>query len=210
MTTLIVMTRLPREGRNKSRLIPALDAAGATAFHDRLARHTFAVASSFCSAGNNRKLMIHIEGGTPAEARDWLGDDTLNCHEQPDGDLGKRMDTATTDAFAAGAEKVIVIGTDCPSLDEATIADAERKLDGHDLVFGPALDGGYYLIGLRQPCPEVFESIPWGGDGVLAASLGAARNHGRDTALLQPLADVDRPEDIPAAEEALSRPPGGC
>lgn len=208
MTALIVMTRLPREGRNKTRLIPELGAAGATAFHDRLARHTIAIASFFCAGENNRRLQIHIEGGSPAEARDWLGDHTLDCREQPDGDLGKRMEKAVTEAFAGGAGKVIVIGTDCPSLDEATLDEAERLLDGHDLVFGPALDGGYYLIGLREPCPGVFANIPWGGDGVLAASLEAARAAGRKTALLRPLADVDRPEDIIAAEESLSRPPG--
>ena len=203
MTTLLVMTRLPREGRNKTRLIPALGAAGATAFHDRLARHAVALASSFCTVENNRKLMIHIEGGTSAKARDWLGDHTLNFREQSDGDLGKRMETAATEAFAGGAEKVIVIGSDCPSLDESTLSEAERRLDGHDLVFGPALDGGYYLIGLRKPCPEVFANIPWGGVSVLAASLEAARVHNRDTALLQPLADVDLPEDLPAAMAAL-------
>lgn len=203
MLTLIVMTRLPQEGRNKTRLIPVLGAKGAMEFHDRLARHSIAVASDFCRMGNVRRLRICIEGGTPAEGRSWLGD--LDIHEQSDGDLGTRMRIAAEEAFADGAERVVIIGTDCPSLDESILSCAERMLAHNDLVFGPALDGGYYLIGLAKPVRVVFESISWGGSEVLAQSLQAAQSEGLKTALLIPLPDVDVPEDIPAALEALGQ-----
>lgn len=201
MLTLIVMTRLPREGRNKTRLIPALGAKGAMEFHDRLARHTMARASGFCSSGKGRRLVVCIEGGTPAEGRSWLSD--LDFRVQADGDLGARMQIAAEEAFADGVDKVIIIGTDCPSLDESILSYAESLLAHNDLVFGPALDGGYYLIALAKPLRAVFESIPWGGSDVLEKSLQAAEGEGLKAALLAALPDVDLPEDIPAALEGL-------
>jgi uncharacterized protein len=203
MLTLIVMTRLPCEGRNKTRLIPALGARGAMEFHDRLARHAITAASDFCRMGNVRRLRVCIEGGTPAEGRSWLGDDDLDIRAQADGDLGTRMRIAAEEAFADGAEGVVIIGTDCPSLDESILSCAEGLLAHHDLVFGPALDGGYYLIGLAKPVRAVFESIPWGGSDVLAKSLHAAEGEGLKAALLAALPDVDVPEDLPAAMAAL-------
>ena len=201
MLTLIVMTRLPREGRNKTRLIPALGAKGAMEFHDRLARHAIARASGFCVSEKCRRLRVCIEGGTPAEGRTWLGD--LDIRVQAEGDLGTRMRIAAEEAFADGAERVVIIGTDCPSLDESILSCAESLLAHNDLVFGSALDGGYYLIGLAKPIRAVFESIPWGGSDVLAKSLRAVEGEGLKAALLAALPDVDVPQDIPAALEAL-------
>ena len=80
---------------------------------------------------------------------------------------------------------------------------APSPADHKSSRFGPALDGGYYLIGLAKPIRAVFESIPWGGSDVLAKSLQAAEGEGLKAALLAPLPDVDLPEDIPAALEAL-------
>lgn len=201
MLALIMMTRLPRVGGNKTRLIPALGARGAMEFHDRLVRHTMARASAFCRTGNGRKLRACIAGGTAAEGRSWLGE--LDIREQADGDLGVRMRIAAAEAFTEGAEKVVIIGTDCPGLDEGTLSSAESLLTHNDLVFGPALDGGYYLIGLAKPVGVVFQSIPWGGSDVLAKSLEAAEGEGLKAALLAPLADVDVPDDLPAAMAAL-------
>lgn len=203
--TLIVMTRLPREGRNKTRLIPALGKAGAMHFHDKLARHAIGRASAFCMAEKKRHLRVSIEGGTPIEGKSWLGDDSLDCREQAPGDLGVRMETAALEAFEEGSEKVIIIGTDCPSIDETALASAEEALDSSDLVYIPATDGGYVLIGMSKLTPEVFRDIPWGGEEVLEASLSAASAAGAKVQLLDPLPDVDLPEDLPGAESALEK-----
>ncbi|MGJ8644256.1 MAG: TIGR04283 family arsenosugar biosynthesis glycosyltransferase [Luteolibacter sp.] len=199
------MTRLPREGRNKTRLIPALGKAGAMHFHDKLARHAIGRASAFCMAGKKRHLRVSLEGGTPIEGKAWLGDDSLDCREQAPGDLGMRMETAAREAFEEGAEKVIIIGTDCPSIDEAALASANTALESSDLVYIPATDGGYVLIGMSKLIPEVFCDIPWGGEEVLEASLTAASAAGEKVQLLDPLPDVDLPEDLPAAESALEK-----
>ena len=199
---LIVMTRLPRDGRNKTRLIPALGSAGATAFHDRLARHAVGRASSYAILNPGTRLQIHLEGGTPAEGRAWLGD--VDCHAQSNGDLGQRMQSAVDRAFSKGARRVVVMGTDCPSIDEPQLENAFRSLDTSELVFGPAADGGYYLIGLSRPCPAVFSAIEWGGAQVLDQSIESAKTSGFHTALLGVLSDVDVAEDLPSANTVLA------
>ena len=200
---LIVFTRLPCEGRNKTRLIPALGAAGAAMFHDRLARHTIRRASEFCIAAENTRLVIRLDGGSIREGQAWLGD--YEFQEQGTGDLGERLELAVRNAFLEGAGKVLVIGTDCPELDSSCLAEAKELLDHHPLVFGPAYDGGYYLVGLSEPCPLIFQDIAWGGPDVLAQSLAAAETARLSVGLLGFLADVDVPEDLPAAEVALGQ-----
>jgi rSAM/selenodomain-associated transferase 2/rSAM/selenodomain-associated transferase 1 len=199
---LVVMTRLPREGRNKTRLIPALGPAGATAMHERMARHTIGRASFFTLLQPNVSLRVHIEGGSSVEAGIWLGGGDFR--KQESGDLGRRLEAAVSDAFADGARRVVVIGTDCPSLDETTLAEAFDALDRADLVFAPADDGGYVLVGLSEPCPAIFRNIDWGGPEVLRQSLEAAKTSHKRVFLLPSLPDVDLPEDLSAAETALA------
>ncbi|MGL4400715.1 MAG: TIGR04282 family arsenosugar biosynthesis glycosyltransferase [Luteolibacter sp.] len=197
---LIVFTRLPCEGRNKTRLIPALGAAGAARFHDRLARHTISRAQDFCKS-SGVQLVIRLDGGTPADGIEWLGN--FDFKEQGNGDLGERLDRAVTAAFDEGAQRVLVIGTDCPELDQATLTSAFDTLIQYPVVLGPAYDGGYYLIGLSTPAPAMFQNIEWGTSHVFAQSLAAAGTAGLTVGKLRFLADVDLPDDLPAAEIAF-------
>ena len=107
------------------------------------------------------------------------------------------MRTAFEEGFARGMTKIAIIGTDCPDLDRGIILEAFEKLLDHDLVFGPAKDGGYYLIGLRRVFPELFRSIPWGTDQVLETTRAISRKLGLSIAYLPELADIDRPSDLP-------------
>ena len=198
------MTRLPRTGRNKTRLIPALGAEGATVFHERLARHAIGRASSFCTLHKKANLTVRLEGGTSIEGKTWLGSDSLDCREQSPGDLGHRMESAANTAFEEGADRVVIIGTDCPSIDETTLENAFDALTDADVVFGPAADGGYYLAGMRKPTPSIFRNIPWGGEKVLKDSTTAAEKAGLKVHMLDVLSDVDMPEDLVAAEKNLT------
>ncbi len=199
---IIVMTRLPRIGRNKTRLIPALGPEGASKLHHRLARHTIGRASAFARETGAR-LTIHLEGGTPIDGREWLG--PCDCREQSPGDLGQRMRHACAVAFSEGAEKVLVIGTDCPDITSDTFTTAFQALEETDLVFGPAHDGGYYLVGMATPAESIFQEIPWGSESVLAASLAAAKSAGLTTSSLTTLSDIDLPEDLPDGLASLDR-----
>jgi rSAM/selenodomain-associated transferase 1 len=108
------------------------------------------------------------------------------------------MHQAFATAFAAGATAAVVIGTDCPELTSAHLADAFRQLDTHDVVVGPALDGGYYLLGTRKLVPEFFVNKLWSTPFVLGATLADASRLGLRVARLPPLADVDTAEDLAA------------
>lgn len=202
-TYLLVMTRLPVPGHTKTRLIPALGPEGSANFHDRLARHAIGRAASFCITRSAR-LRIHLAGGDPQQGRLWLGSPHLDCRPQAAGDLGDRMAAAVRSAFEDGARKVIVIGTDCPSLDHLVHTRALELLDRNDVIFVPATDGGYVLIAFSKFIPEIFENIPWGTGTVLTASISRAEMAGARFALLDPLPDVDLPADLPMAEIALA------
>ena len=191
---LILFTRYPEPGRTKTRLIPALGAQGAATLQQRL---TEAIIGQMMEFAPNHavRLEIRYAGGNPQAMAAWLSCD-IPCLAQGEGDLGERLHRAFTQAFAQGARRVVTIGADCPGLTPALFAQAFAALEQEDLVLGPAMDGGYYLVGLNQPAPALFSDIPWGSDGVLAATLKQAQAIHFATHLLEPLADVDRPEDL--------------
>jgi rSAM/selenodomain-associated transferase 1 len=110
-------------------------------------------------------------------------------------DLGERMKNAFAENFESGMEKVVLIGTDCPSLEGTHLAQAFEALDQSDLVLGPARDGGYYLIGMNRRSDFLFEGIPWSTELVLSQTLALAAAQGLQTSLLPVLEDIDTLED---------------
>jgi hypothetical protein len=136
-------------------------------------------------------------GAAPDAFADWLGAD-LPVRPQAAGDLGEKLRAAVADAFARGAGGVIAIGGDCPGVDAACLERAAAGLRDHDCVLGPALDGGYCLLGLREREDGLFRCIPWGTETVLEATRKRCRETGRSVLLLEPLRDVDTEEDARA------------
>ena len=191
---LIVFTRYPEAGKTKTRLIPVLGKEGAAKLHRQLTEGTISQAKQL---KNTRQLFVevHFTGGSQELMEAWLGNDIF-YQNQVTGDLGIKMAAAFEMSFNSGIEKVVLVGTDCPGLNADLMAKAFNELDGQDLVLGPALDGGYYLIGLRRFVPEIFIGINWGTAEVLAQSVAIARNLNLAIAYLSPLADIDRPEDL--------------
>ena len=124
----------------------------------------------------------------------WLGFHQFK--RQSNGDLGDRMRNAFFDAFHDGMDKVIIIGTDCPQISPLILTDAINGLDRADLVLGPAHDGGYYLIGQKRTNSFLFTDIPWGTEMVLEKTIESATQHNLNITKLEPLHDIDRPEDI--------------
>ncbi|UCE34605.1 MAG: TIGR04282 family arsenosugar biosynthesis glycosyltransferase [Deltaproteobacteria bacterium] len=124
-------------------------------------------------------------------------------------DLGERMKNGMTDSFAQGFDPVIVIGSDIPDLPVAFIQESFAALQTYDTVIGPALDGGYYLIGFKQESflPEAFRGIEWGTNTVLTRTLGILRDHQRTAYLLPPLQDIDTLEDLKVFLEKLKHAP---
>ena len=133
----------------------------------------------------------------PPEAREqmiqWLNPHRpgMNSVAQCAGDLGARLAAAFAEEFARGAAGVIAVGGDCPGLDEGVLCAAHRALTTVDVVLGPATDGGYYLIGLKQPRADLFTGIAWGTPEVLAQTRARIAASALTSAELPPLDDVD-------------------
>ncbi|MCX5875030.1 MAG: TIGR04282 family arsenosugar biosynthesis glycosyltransferase [Deltaproteobacteria bacterium] len=191
---LILFTRYPEPGRTKTRLIPTLGAHGAAALQRRMSEAIVTRMAAF-AADYPVSPEIRYADGNQQAMEAWLSSD-IPCLDQGEGDLADRLLRAFAQAFTQGAQSVVVIGADCPGLTPTLFAQAFAALARKDLVLGPAMDGGYYLIGLNRPAPSLFAKIPWGGGEVLAATLKQAQALELATHMLEPLADVDRPEDL--------------
>ena len=201
--TIIVFAKAPVAGYAKTRLVPALGADGAANLARRLLET--ALAAALDAAIGPVELCCAPDERHPAFAG-VSRIDASRLTGQGDGDLGVRMARAFDRSLRhdAGA---IVIGTDAPALDAAYLREAAAALVSHDAVFGPALDGGYALVGLRRPAPALFEGIAWSTPQVMAQTRERLVRLGLRHAELRALADIDEPADLrhlPAAWRPLA------
>jgi rSAM/selenodomain-associated transferase 1 len=199
---LILFARYPEPGTAKTRLIPALGAEGAAALYREMTEHTLNQVQQWVdlpSEGQmksaNSQVEVRFTGGTQAMMQDWLGPNWTYV-AQGTGDLGDRLMRSLQAACEIGATRIVIIGTDCPELDADLLHQAFALLTQHDLVLGPALDGGYYLIGVRQFWPELFQHIAWSTAAVLQQTLAIGQQLGLQIALLPQRSDVDYPDDL--------------
>ena len=202
---LIVFARYPEPGRTKTGLIPYLGADAAADLQRRMTEH---MVSQIRNLATTRPLLMEIryKGGNQQLMEDWLGSDYIYS-PQSKGDLGRRMGRAFEAAFVNGAAVAVIIGTDVPGISLEILHQAFNSLQNTDLVLGPANDGGYYLIGLKQSTfnralPQLMTNISWGSASVLDQSVKIAERMGLKYILLEKLADVDRPEDLTVWEQA--------
>ncbi len=194
---LIVFGRYPEPGQTKTRLVPALGALGAADLSRCLAEHALSEARRWAGAGRGRQVEVRYDGGSERKMRRWLGPG-LVYRRQRGSDLGRRMASALQEAYAAGARRTVLIGTDVPAVRATVLGEAFEGLKRNDLVLGPTRDGGYWLIGAKRP-PAVFDGVSWGTESVLDKTLGFAASHRLRVVQLEALADVDRPEDLSLA-----------
>ena len=189
---LLVFARAPVPGAVKTRMIPVLGASGAAALYARMLERTLKTACTAAIAPV--ELWCAPDSGDPAfaTAKTRWG---VALHDQTQGDLGERMHQALGAALN-GRQKAVLVGCDCPALSAAALDAAFAALDDHDVVLGPAEDGGYVLIGVRRLSPVLFEGIAWGGDRVLRQTRSRLVALGWRWHELPMLWDVDRPEDL--------------
>lgn len=192
---LLVFAKAPVAGRVKTRLASAIGASRATAVYRVLGRRVLTQV-----AGGPYRIVVCYDPPDAAQAvRVWLGGRAgvrLELEPQASGDLGRRLEAGFAAAFGRGAAAVVAVGTDTPGVDRAVVARAFECLQRCDAVVGPALDGGYYLIGLARPAPALFRGVPWSTERVLAVTRERARALRLVVEELDPLADVDTPDDL--------------
>ncbi len=203
---LILFTRYPEPGTTKTRMIPKLGAEGAAELQRQMTRHIVSRVTKFTGL-HPTPLEIRFEGGNKNLMEAWLGAG-FDYSPQGKGDIGLRMGRAFEDGFGNGSESAVIIGSDIPDITVYIIQRAFEGLKKHDLVLGPAGDGGYYLIGIHKTAfiranPRLFNGIHWGTDRVLSQTLAVAKKIGLNYILLDTLNDVDRPEDLAVRHRAL-------
>lgn len=197
-----ILTRYPERGVGKTRLAAAI---GADAAYD-LAR---AMLLDVCAAVRGAALCHPTVFVDPAEAIDETAVLTgiPDVRAQAAGDIGERMLAASRALESDGYQPIVIVGSDLPLLDPARIHHALRALRRADAVFGPAADGGYYLVGMHRPQPALFDgtAISWSGPEVLAASVAAAEQAGLDYGLLPASFDVDTGDDLERLRDEFAR-----
>ena len=188
---ILVFCKAPVPGAVKTRLIPTLGEQGACDLHSELAT----------------RILDVVQPAQLAPVQLWCAPDTnhpffterdaVSLHQQTGEDLGERMHRAFVSALdESGVHRVVLIGTDCPTIDDDYIDAALSTLRDHDAVLGPAEDGGYGLIGLTKPEADYFHGIAWGTDSVCEDTCTRFNTAALNWALLPRIWDVDRPEDV--------------
>jgi len=205
-TALVIFAKAPIPGHVKTRLCPPLTPDEAATLHgsfvlDTLERTKAAVGRLklsmdrylACSPSTTHVFFKIMEERQGVKLIDQVGDD-----------LGARMHQAVEAMFSRGYRRTLLLGTDVPTVPLEHFKQALTLLDSHELVLGPALDGGYYLIGMNRTIPELFTNMPWSTDQVLRLTQDRAAQLGLKTALLQPWRDVDTLADLEALVEACA------
>lgn len=189
---LIVMAKAPLAGYAKTRLIPALGAAGAAALAERMIEHAVGHA---CAAALGDVTLSCAPGVGHALFERLAAAHGVRLVPQGDGDLGARMARALESALLTH-ERALLVGTDAPAVDAPMLRLAAARLLDHDAVFIPALDGGYVAVGLRRPAPGLFSGMVWSTTRVMHDTRERLRLERLRHAELAPVADIDVPADL--------------
>ena len=184
---LLIFTRNPELGKVKTRLAKDIGDQKALDIYKFLINHTVSVTK-------NLPVAKHVYYSVQIHNEDFWNEEYFDKRKQHGTDLGIRMENAFQDSFTEGYEQVIIIGSDLYDITQEEITAAFDTLENHDAVIGPATDGGYYLLGLKQVIPAVFTNKSWGTDTVFQQTKADLAD--QNTAFLSPKNDVDYLSDI--------------
>ena len=195
---LIIFVRKPELGKVKTRLAATMGEEKALAVYRKLLEHTHYISEGVKA----ERFVFYFD---EIEENDLWSDGNFIKRLQSPGDLGEKMHNAFAGLFDEGYNDVAIIGSDCYELTTAIIEDAFEMLQQNDLVIGPANDGGYYLLGMKKLCMELFSNIQWSTEKVLAQTLAACTSAGLSHSLLPKLTDIDTEADLNSMQHLFSR-----
>lgn len=196
---LAVMAKAPRAGEVKTRLCPPLSPAEAADLAGAFLLDAIDLARGVDGV---RRVIAFAPDDAGALFRGVAPDFT--AIPQRGQDLGARLHHVFEDVLPADGSGAIVVGSDLPTLPRRHLDDAIARLAHGDVVIGPSEDGGYYLIGLRAPCPALFSGMTWSTDTVFDETMRRARAAGLRVSVLPPWFDVDTPVDLERLDAALA------
>jgi len=191
--------KFPEPGKVKTRLAKHIGLEKAASFYRRIAEYVLKRTAPLDFS--YLRIIFYTPDTMKQRFEDWLPDEIMKA--QSGLDVGERMHKALQEMFDRGAEKAIVVGADIPGLHREIIELAFQKLETADIVLGPASDGGYYLIGMKSPQPEIFRDISWGTGEVFKETIFTLEKLGLRYSTVETLFDVDRVEDYIKAEDIL-------
>ena len=192
---IIIFAKAPVPAEVKTRMCPPLTPDEAASLHGSLVMDTVERTRSL--RGFDRFLAC-LPGKDHPFFQTLAARHRLHLHDQAGANLGQRMNHALTTVLNRGYSSAVLVGTDVPDLSAQTYTHAQKALQSHDVVFGPTKDGGYYLVGIKKPAPELFATIPWSTDHVLTQSRTQAQRLGLTVALLDMKRDIDTMDDLHA------------
>lgn len=190
-TLLMVFLKWPEAGRVKTRLARKIGEKAALDIYRKLLEHTRAVA---VAVDTNRQAWIAPTDHS-IHWEEW-GRPQFDRHDQPPGHLGEKMQNAFKHGFSSGYNRIVIIGSDCPTLQPSHIEQAFRELRHSDVVLGPSRDGGYYLLGLNRYRPRLFEEMPWSRPGLYDKTLSMIEEEQLSLKTLEELNDIDTAADL--------------
>lgn len=189
---LVIMAKEPHPAFVKTRLKKSLTDEKRLALYGRLLETTIEKLRSVPGVDT-------FIAYTPETALSFFKKFKLGLFPQAEGSLGDRMYNASRKVLDEGYRKAVLVGTDIPDISGSIVMNAFGLLSERDIVFGPAVDGGYYLVGLKRPIMELFEDIPWSSDRTLKESLDTAEKYGFTVATTETLLDIDTLDDVKRA-----------
>jgi uncharacterized protein len=189
---LMLFVRKPELGKVKTRLAQDVGDAKALEIYIKLLHHTHTITQALPA-----DKQVYYAG--EIEQHDFWQKPVYQKRKQPEGDLGFKMEQAFATAFKDGYNAVIIIGSDCHELTQHIIEQAYDALQNHDVVIGPAKDGGYYLLGMKVLHSELFRNKQWSTSSVLTDTLSDLKYSELTYTLLPVLSDVDHVTDVDAA-----------
>ncbi|MCS5489530.1 TIGR04282 family arsenosugar biosynthesis glycosyltransferase [Algoriphagus limi] len=198
---IIIFQKNPEKGRVKTRLAADIGEDQALEVYLKLCETCYKTCNSYPA-----DKFLFFDSYLPSE--NIPGTEGFHYQIQEIGNLGNKMNEAIQRILAKGYEKVVLIGTDCPELTSEHLKQAFEYLESHELVLGPALDGGYYLIGMKRPRPELFKGIPWSTNEVLEKTIKKCTSIGLSYKSLTELSDLDTLDDWNRLKHLIVSIPG--
>lgn len=186
---LLIFIKNPELGNVKTRLAKSIGKDKALQVYKELLKKTI-------NAAVKTDARRQVWYSTFIDYEDGISSDSFEKYLQTGSGLGQRMSNAFHQAFEEGIDRAVIIGSDCPSLNEIVIKDAFDRLKKNDLVIGPSEDGGYYLLGMNRFSEIIFKDIEWSTESVFDSTIQKAKEEGLKVFLLPVLNDIDNLEDL--------------
>ena len=200
---LVLFAKVPEFGRAKTRLARDVGEGAARDLAEAF------VLDTLSTSARVEGVQVAV-AYSPTTGEDWFRARAPGALlvQQPETDFGSRMCRAMDAMFEDGAKRCVMIGMDTPQLEPARIESAFEALKESDVCLGPSEDGGYYLIGLRAPAPQLFEGVAWSTASVLAETRSRAAESGLSVHQLDSEFDIDEAADLERLTAVLAARPG--